>query len=250
MKLSFVIFLILFAIAVTVEAIYGYRHQRNLYDWKDSILNVTLGIIGVSFRFALKTIWLAFWLFLSQFALLDIPETVLTWVVLFFSNEFVYYWFHRWSHENRFLWAVHVNHHSSQKLNFSTTARLPFFNFVLHSTFWIPLVLIGFDPFMVFAVSNVGFLFALYQHTQIIGKINWMEYIFNTPNHHRIHHASNPEYINGNYGSCLIIFDRLFGSFKEELEGVDLKYGITNNIQTYNPIKVIFHEWIDIAKGR
>ena len=162
----------------------------------------------------------------------------------------MYYWFHRFSHENKFLWAVHVNHHSSEKLNFTTAARVPFFNLILHNLFWIPLLFAGFNPLMIFAVENINFLFAFIQHTQIIKKIPYLDFIFNTPSHHRVHHSANKEYLNKNYGSTLIIFDRIFGTFKEEKDDIIIKYGISKNINTYNPLKVIFHEWINIFKQK
>ena len=167
---------------------------------------------------------------------------------MFFLNEFVYYWFHRLSHENRFLWAVHVNHHSSEKLNFTTAARVPFFNLILHNLFWIPLLFAGFNPMMIFAVENIGFLFSFIQHTQIIKKIPYLDFVLNTPSHHRVHHSSNIEYLNKNYGNVLIIFDRIFGTFKKEQDDIEIKYGISKNIHSYNPLKVIFHEWAGIFK--
>ncbi|HEY0744032.1 MAG TPA: sterol desaturase family protein, partial [Chryseosolibacter sp.] len=130
-----------------------------------------------------------------------------------------------------------------EKLNFTTAARVPLLNFVLHNVFWIPLVLIGFDPFMIFTVESIGFLFAFYQHTQVIGKMRMVDWILNTPSHHRVHHASNPAYRNKNYGNVLIIFDRLFGTFKAEDEKIKPVYGLEENLGTYNLLVVVFHEW-------
>jgi sterol desaturase/sphingolipid hydroxylase (fatty acid hydroxylase superfamily) len=103
---------------------------------------------------------------------------------------------------------------------------------------------------MVFAVSNVGFLFGVFQHTKLIGHLGWMEFWFNTPLNHKIHHASNPDYINHNYGNVLIIFDRMFGTFIEENKAQPVEFGITKNITTHNPIKVIFHEWVALFKDK
>ncbi len=243
---SFYIFLVIYLTAIIGEALYSYRHKRNLYNIKDASVNIFLGISGVINRLLTQGAWLALWFYLYQFSFIKIPESLWSWVVLFLLNELVYYWFHRLSHERRILWAIHVNHHSSEKLNFTTASRVPFFNLILHNIFWIPLLFIGFNPTMIFAVENIGFLFAFVQHTQLIKKLPYIDYIFNTPSHHRVHHSSNKEYINKNYGNVLIIFDRLFGTFKEEKEGILINYGIAKNIKTYNPIKVIFHEWVDI----
>ncbi len=248
--LSFYIFLAVYLTAITIEALYSYYTKKKLYDVKDSLVNIFLGVSGVLMRVLTKGVWLALWIYLYQFAPFKVKESFWSWVLLFLLNEFVYYWFHRFSHENKYLWAVHVNHHSSEKLNFTTAARLPFFNLILHNFFWIPLLFLGFSPMMIFTVENINFLFAFVQHTQVIKKLPYLDFVFNTPSHHRVHHSSNEEYLNKNYGSTLIIFDRMFGTFKNEKDDIVIKYGIPKNIKTYNPLKVIFHEWLNIFKQK
>lgn len=246
---TFYIFLGVYLTAITLEVIHSLRSKKGLYDVKDTLVNVSLGVLAVATRAVTMSGWLALWVYLYQFSWVKIPQTIWSWVLLFLLNEFVYYWFHRLSHTTKFMWAVHVNHHSSEKLNFTTAARVPFFNLILHNLFWIPLLFIGFHPLMIFTVENVSFLFAFFQHTQTIKKIPFVEFFLNTPSHHRVHHSSNEEYLNKNYGNTLIIFDRLFGTFKEEKVGVPIKYGITNNIKSYNLFKVIFHEWLNLFKN-
>ena len=248
--LSFYIFLAVYLTAITIEALYSYYTKKKLYDVKDSLVNIFLGVSGVLMRVLTKGVWLALWIYLYQFAPFKVKESFWSWLLLFLLNEFVYYWFHRFSHENKYLWAVHVNHHSSEKLNFTTAARLPFFNLILHNFFWIPLLFLGFSPMMIFTVENINFLFAFVQHTQVIKKLPYLDFVFNTPSHHRVHHSSNEEYLNKNYGSTLIIFDRMFGTFKNEKDDIVIKYGIPKNIKTYNPLKVIFHEWLNIFKQK
>lgn len=249
MESLLVIFFFIYIIAISVEAYIDFKAESNIYYWKDSLVSISLGFLGIMVRVLGKGLWLAIWYFVYELSPFKIPQTLLTWVLLFFLNEFVYYWFHRISHENRFFWAVHVNHHSSEKFNFSVSARIPFLNSVYHNAFWIILPFIGFEPTMVFAVETVSFLFAFFQHTQLVKKLpRPIEYLFNTPSHHRVHHAINPVYLNRNYGNVLIIYDRLFGSFQEELTDVPPEFGITNNINTYNIITVIFHEWRDMWK--
>ena len=243
LTLAVYIFLGIYFSAITIEAIFSYQKDTGLYDTRDTLVNLTLGGIAILFRMFTKGLWLALWIFLYQFAPLKITENVWSWILLFFFNEFIYYWFHRLSHENRLLWAIHVNHHSSEKMNFSNAARVPFLNIVLHNIFWIPLLFIGFTPIMIFTVETVGFLFAFIQHTQMIRRWPYIDLIFNSPSHHRVHHSSNPEYLNKNYGSVLIIFDRMFGTFKDEDARVHSKFGLAKNIVTYNLVKVIFHEW-------
>ncbi len=247
-NISFYIFLSIYLTAITIEALYSYYTKKGLYNINDSLVNIFLGVSGVFTRALTKGAWLALGIYLYQFSFFKINESIWSWLLLFFLNELVYYWFHRWSHENKFLWAVHVNHHSSEKLNFTTAARVPFFNLIFHNLFWIPLLFVGFNPIMIFTVETIGFLFAFVQHTQVIKKIHYLDFVFNTPSHHRVHHSSNDEYLNKNYGNILIIFDRMFGTFIEEKDDIEIKYGITKNIQTYNPFKVIFHEWINIFK--
>jgi sterol desaturase/sphingolipid hydroxylase (fatty acid hydroxylase superfamily) len=244
------IFLGIYLAAITAESVYSHFAKRELYSFRDSIVNFFLGASAIAIRALTKGVSLALWFYLYRFSFFKIPANIWSWTVLFLLNELVYYWFHRLSHENKILWAVHVNHHSSEKLNFSTAARVPFFNFILHNIFWIPLLFAGFDPAMIFAVESIGFLFAFFQHTQVIKKIPFVGFILNTPSHHRVHHASNIEYQNKNYGNVLIIFDRIFGTFKKETPDVKIKYGINENIKSYNPVKVIFHEWSDLFTKR
>lgn len=248
LPLSFYFFIGVFLVFIIVEALYGFYNDKNLYNSKDTLVNLFFGVSGVLNRAFSKGIWLSIWIFLYQFSFIKIPQNVWTYVLLFFANEFVYYWFHRLSHEIRILWAVHVNHHSSEYLNFTTSARIPFFNLILHNIFWIPLLIIGFDPIMIFEVENIGFLFAFVQHTKMIKNYSIFDYFLNSPSHHRVHHASNEPYLNKNYGNVLIIFDRIFGTFQEERTDIEIKFGLIKNIKTYNPIKLIFHEWVAIFK--
>lgn len=242
------IFLAIYFLAILVEVFYSTWYKKDYYSLQDTLVNLSLGVLAVGIRFITKGVWLALWLYLYQFAPYQISECLLSWIILFLGNEFVYYWFHRLSHENKFLWAVHVNHHSSERMNFSTAARVPFLNIILHNIFWIPLLFVGFSPTMIFMVETVSFLFSFIQHTQMIRKLPIIDIVFNTPSHHRVHHASNPEYLNKNYGNVLIIFDRVFGTFKGEEIGKHPRYGLAKNIDSYNLIKVIFHEWMALVK--
>lgn len=237
---------ILFASLILFEVIYSARKDLKLFNAKDSAVSLSFGIFGVICRLGAKGLTLLAYFWLFQFRLFDLGTGIIAWVLCFMANEFVYYWFHRWSHEYRFLWATHVNHHSSEYMNFTTAARTPFMNAIHHIFFWMPLPLLGFDPTMVLVIESIGFLFAFIQHTEVIPKLGPLEWIVNTPSHHRVHHGSNPQYIDKNYGNALIIFDRLFGTFEEEDEKV--VYGITKNVNSYYLPKVIFHEWQSIFR--
>jgi sterol desaturase/sphingolipid hydroxylase (fatty acid hydroxylase superfamily) len=193
------------------------------------------------------------YLLLFGWRLLDIEMGLWTFLALMLAQDFCYYWFHRASHRVRWMWAAHVVHHSSESMNFSTAFRqslmYPLAGMWL---FWLPLVIIGFDPnWVVFVVLlNLGLQF--FVHTQAVRSLGPLEWITNTPSHHRVHHGRNPQYIDKNYAGILIIWDKLFGTFAPEQETVE--YGITKPVNSFNPIKVTFAEWRDMlvevsAKG-
>jgi sterol desaturase/sphingolipid hydroxylase (fatty acid hydroxylase superfamily) len=177
-------------------------------------------------------------------------SSALAWAALFFLDDFTYYWFHRISHECRFWWAAHVNHHSSQQYNLSTAARQSWTSVVVGTwTPWIPLAFLGFPPSMILAQQGFNLFYQFWIHTEAVGRMPaWYEYLFNTPSHHRVHHASNPRYLDRNYAGVLMLWDRLFGTFVGESASEPVRYGIVRNIDTYNPIRIAFHEWAAIAR--
>lgn len=191
-------------------------------------------VIGVYFR-------------LFDFRLFEIRNSLSAFFVLFVAQDFMYYWFHRASHNIRWMWCSHVVHHSSEKLNFSTAFRQSLTYPISGMwVFWLPLVILGFEPQTVVAVVLVNLGFQFFIHTQVIRKLGWLETVLNTPSHHRVHHARNPEYIEHNFGGTLIIWDKLFGTFVPERSEVACDYGIPRQVHTNNPIKLTFHEWRDM----
>ncbi|MDO6773931.1 sterol desaturase family protein [Shewanella sp. 3_MG-2023] len=187
------------------------------------------------------------YLMVFDWKLLDIQMGIGCFIALMIAQDFCYYWFHRASHRVRWMWAAHVVHHSSENMNFSTAFRqsllYPLAGMWL---FWLPLVVIGFDPnWVVFVVLlNLGLQF--FVHTQAIKSLGPLELIFNTPSHHRVHHGRNPQYIDKNYAGVLIIWDKLFNTFEPENDTVI--YGITKPVNSFNPIIVSFAEWRDMFK--
>lgn len=160
--------------------------------------------------------------------------------------DFLYYWDHRWSHERRVLWASHVNHHSSRHYNLSTALRQSWTGYVVHWVF-MPMLALGFSPTQVARAGEVNLLYQYWVHTETVDRLpRTLESVLNTASHHRVHHGTNPQYLDRNYAGILIIWDRLFGTF--EPEGERVHYGLTKDIDTHNPIKVAFHEWADIAR--
>ncbi|WP_076541251.1 sterol desaturase family protein [Shewanella sp. UCD-KL21] len=187
------------------------------------------------------------YLMVFDWKLFDIQMGVGSFIALMIAQDFCYYWFHRASHGVRWMWAAHVVHHSSENMNFSTAFRqslmYPLAGMWL---FWLPLVVIGFDPnWVVFVVLlNLGLQF--FVHTQAIKSLGPLELIFNTPSHHRVHHGRNPQYIDKNYAGVLIIWDKLFNTFEPENDTVI--YGITKPVNSFNPFIVSFAEWRDMFK--
>ena len=174
--------------------------------------------------------------------LFDIEMNAINFVLLMIAQDFCYYWFHRGSHRIRWMWAAHVAHHSSESMNFSTAFRQSLmYPLAGMWVFWLPLVVVGFDPnWVVFVVLlNLGLQF--FVHTQAVKTLGPIEWIFNTPSHHRVHHGRNPQYIDKNYAGVLIIWDRMFGTYVKEEETVE--YGITKSINSFNPLIVTFSEW-------
>jgi sterol desaturase/sphingolipid hydroxylase (fatty acid hydroxylase superfamily) len=231
---------IVFAI-VLLEVWLGHKRANQSYYWKDSAASLTLLTVNMIFSLALAGGSLLFYYWVYQFKLFDFSSGWLTWLLLVLAIDFCFYWFHRASHRVRVLWTVHINHHSSQYMNLITGMRQAFFGPVVRLFFFWPIMLIGFDPLMFATAGVIGTVGGFWVHTEQIKKMPaWFEYIFNTPSHHRVHHGSNPEYIDKNYGNLLIIWDRLFGTFAPEQ--VKPVYGLTQNINSYNPIKIVLQD--------
>ena len=188
--------------------------------------------------------------YLFQFKLFNLPELVPTWalwMLTFIVIDLVFYIYHRISHRVNFLWAIHMSHHSSEEMNFAVSFRQAWFGPVSKLPFFMIMPLIGFDPTIIAVAGVISTLWGIVGHTQIIGKLGPLELIFNTPSHHRVHHGSNPQYIDKNYGNLLIIWDRMFGTFEPEKEPV--KYGLVRNVNTFNPTKITFMGWNQIYKN-
>ncbi|WP_281212867.1 sterol desaturase family protein [Shewanella insulae] len=241
----------LFFVCILAEWYLGDRRGRlpdnARYHLPEVLCNFTLAGLhqGADILTGLLIAKLYLWAF--DWRLLDIQMGLGSFIALIIAQDFCYYWFHRASHRVRWMWAAHVAHHSSERMNFSTAFRqslmYPFAGMWL---FWLPLVVVGFDPkWVVFAVLlNLGLQF--FVHTQAIKTLGPLEWVFNTPSHHRVHHGRNPQYIDKNYAGVLIIWDRLFGTYVKEEETVE--YGITKPVNSFNPLVVTFSEWRDMFR--
>ncbi len=237
-----------FVATVILEIILTVKVKMKEYEYKDATTSIAMGLGNVLVGLIGKTFVLAiFYLVYNTFHLFDIPFIWWSWILVLFAEDLTYYWFHRISHENRFFWASHIVHHSSQKYNLSTALRQTWTGTFTSFAFWIPLVLVGFHPVMILFQMSISLLYQYWIHTELIDKLpKWFEFIFNTPSHHRVHHATNPQYLDRNHAGIFIIWDRIFGTFEPEVEKP--VYGLTTNIHTFNPIKVAFLEWFGLFK--
>ena len=173
------------------------------------------------------------------------------WILLILAEDFLYYWLHRFDHEVRFFWAVHVTHHSSEQMNFTVGFRSSVFQPLYRFLYFIPLAWIGFQPLDIIFIYSATQIWGIFVHTELINKMGWLEYFLVTPSHHRVHHASNPKYLDKNLGMFLIIWDKMFGTFQPELEEKEyqpVKYGLTKPLEKETPVSIIFHEWSSIGK--
>ena len=239
-----------FIVAMLIEMYVTTKQHIKTYEPKDAFSSIAMGLGNVFLGFFSKAIVLLafFWVY-DNFRLFTIPITWWSFILIFFADDFSYYWFHRISHESRFFWASHVVHHSSKRYNLSTALRQTwsggFFSFV----FWLWMPLVGFHPGMILLQMSISLLYQFWIHTEAIDKLpKWFEAVFNTPSHHRVHHGSNPLYLDRNHAGILIIWDKLFGSFQPELKEEKVIYGLVQNINTYNPIKIAFIEWLNMFK--
>ncbi|WP_442266429.1 sterol desaturase family protein [Tenacibaculum sp. ZS6-P6] len=231
-----------FVITVIIEAILTVKVKLDNYEFKDAYTSILMGLGNVFIGLFTKGVILTIFLLLYKYRFFTIPFSWWAWVILLFAEDFVYYWNHRIAHESRLFWASHVVHHSSQKYNLSTALRQTWTGSFYTFIFWLPLIIIGFHPVMVMVQMSISLLYQYWIHTELIQKMpNWFEAIFNTPSHHRVHHATNPQYLDRNHAGIFIIWDKIFGTFEPEVEKPI--YGLVKNINTYNPIKIAFIEW-------
>jgi sterol desaturase/sphingolipid hydroxylase (fatty acid hydroxylase superfamily) len=215
------------------------------YDWRETAASTTI-MLGQRLTRALSRLALApLFLWIYQHRLFDLRLN--GWIsaaCLFLGMEFLYYWFHRASHGVRWMWASHSVHHSSTRLNFSAAYRLGWTGALSGDwLFFLPMIWLGFTPAVVFGVLGLNLLFQFFLHTEMVGRLGPLEWIFNTPSHHRVHHASNPGLLDRNFGGVLIVFDRLFGTYAEEPRTEPLRYGLAGVAPTNNPLRIALGEW-------
>jgi sterol desaturase/sphingolipid hydroxylase (fatty acid hydroxylase superfamily) len=242
-----------FLILLVVEWL-AFRHTGDDHDGpmlgfeaRDTLTSLSMGIGNLVINLGWKLVVLTIYTGVYELTPLRISShDWWAWVLLFFADDAAYYAFHRVSHEVRVFWAAHVTHHSSRRYNLSTALRqtwVPMTSF----PFWIPLALIGIPPWMIVLEQSVSLVYQFWIHTERVRRLPApLEFVLNTPSHHRVHHGSNDRYLDRNYAGILIIWDRLLGTFQGEDEPV--RYGLTTNLETFNPARVAFHEYAAIGR--
>jgi sterol desaturase/sphingolipid hydroxylase (fatty acid hydroxylase superfamily) len=235
-----------FLLLLTAEIVADTIMRRELYELKDTAASLSMGIGNVVLGVATKAIAFAAFSAVHHFAIFSIGYQWWAWLLLFFADDFTYYVFHRTSHQCRVFWASHVVHHSSQRYNLGTALRQTWTGGFMSFVFWLWLPLLGFPPLMVLTMQAISLLYQFWIHTELVRDMGPLELVLNTPSHHRVHHASNGRYIDRNHAGALIIWDRMFGTFEQEDLHDRPVYGLTRNINSYNPLRIAFHEWIDI----
>ena len=237
-----------FILLMVIEVLFSAWQDAELYDFKDTVASLTMGIGNVIIKLFTKIPILGAYFLAYEFRFFTVPADALwAWVLLFFLEDFTYWLFHFSSHNVRFFWAAHVTHHSSQKYNLSTALRQTWTGALnLSFVFWLWLPLLGFHPLMVMTMQSVSLIYQFWIHTEAVGKLGFLEWFWNTPSHHRVHHASDVKYLDRNHAGILIIWDRMFGTFIEEDERP--VYGLTKNLNSFNPVKIAFHEWQDMIR--
>ena len=243
-----------FVLLVLLEMIWAKRNRREAYEPRDTLTSLAFGLGSTVAGLVTGGVVLSLSLWLYQFRIFDFGAdwwlVWWAWPLCFVLDDLGYYWFHRCAHRVRWFWAGHVNHHSSQHYNLSTALRQSWTSFfALSFIFRIPLTLLGFHPAMILFVGAFNLIYQFWIHTEVIGRMpRWFEAVMNTPSHHRVHHATNPLYLDRNYAGTFIIWDKLFGTFQREEESERIRYGIVRQLGSFNLLWAVFHEWVGIAQ--
>jgi len=232
-------------ILTMIELLISFLHRED-NRLKDMLANICLGLLVILTGFFMKALALTVYTMVYSVAIIKPAHTFLLWVAAFFLCDLVLYVYHLLGHKTRLLWAAHVAHHSSLHYNLSVGFRINFIHLFYRFLFWAPLCLVGITPEMILLLESLTAIWNFLIHTEKIKKLGFLDMIFNTPSNHRVHHASNPEYIDKNLGGILIIYDRIFGTYVKET--IPPVYGITHNIHSHNPKDVLFHEYKNITR--
>jgi sterol desaturase/sphingolipid hydroxylase (fatty acid hydroxylase superfamily) len=236
--------------AATLEGLVQSFVRRRAYDWRaygaslaDAVGRRAVDALGLSIAAPVLA-----WAHANRVDTISL-STPAAFALLFVGQEFCYYWYHRAAHRVRWFWATHAVHHSPNELTLAAALRLGWTGKLTGTAlFFAPLVWLGFPPLAVVATLAANLLYQFWLHAPWMPRLGPLEWVLNTPTHHKVHHASNLEYLDRNYGGVLIVFDRMFGTFAQERDGVQLRYGLTTPLLTHNPLRIAFHEWANLGR--
>lgn len=235
--------------AIVVEIAITHFQGIRAYTWRETVTNFYMAALNGSLDFLLRAAvvlpvlhvcWTHRWMQWEK----GWPY----WVALFFLQDFAYYVLHYVDHHCRLFWAVHVTHHSSEEFNLTTGFRSSVFQPLYRTAYFVPIAFLGFEPLDILFMYAATQIYGNFIHTERIGKLGWLEHVLVTPSHHRVHHASNPRYLDKNMGMCLIVWDKMFGTFQAEMAEDPPRYGLTKSIPDRGPVNIVFHEWRDMLR--
>ena len=245
-SLLFLISTPLYVIFIGLEIFISNLHRNHRYTKRGTIENLYLMLVNLGIDIGMRTVGLIVLMKIFDNQFFHVENIYVYWVLVFLLQDITFWTMHYVDHRVRLFWAVHVTHHSSEEFNLTVGLRSSIFEPLYRFIYFIPMVLMGFHPLDIFFVFSLTQLYGIFIHTQYVGKLGFIEWFMATPSHHRVHHGSNPQYIDKNMGMFLIIWDRMFGTFEEEKEPV--KYGITKNLEKHTPTHVIFHEFENMIR--
>lgn len=225
-----------------------YLKRTGVFKYESSISNLSIGIAERLLNLFISASFygLFYWVY-ENYALFKIPNTWWVWILLILTTDLVWYWYHRLGHQVNFLWAAHIVHHQSEEFNLTVSARITVFQAVIRNIFWCAIPLLGFHPAMVITILVVHGAYSFFTHTQLIGKLGWLEHVFITPSLHGVHHASDEKYLDKNFGDVFVFWDKLFGTFQKEEEAP--KYGLTHPVKSYSFLWQHFHYYLEIVEA-
>jgi sterol desaturase/sphingolipid hydroxylase (fatty acid hydroxylase superfamily) len=241
----------LFIAAIVLELAWiTFRKRGGRYETRDAVTSLIMGAGNVASTILLGFVAWGFFMWLWALTPLDLGHSIWAICLCFVLDDLRYYWVHRFGHRIRWVWASHVNHHSSQHYNLTTALRQTWtYTLTFMMVVRAPLILLGFHPALVIFCGGLNLVYQFWIHTEAINRLpRWFEAVMNTPSHHRVHHGRNPRYLDANYAGVFIVWDKLFGTFVPEDPREKVDYGLVQNIATFNPIRVAFHEWVGLFR--
>ncbi|HAN39085.1 MAG TPA: sterol desaturase family protein [Chitinophagaceae bacterium] len=240
----------IYMLIIGVELLIGHWRHKKLYSLQDTGTNIAFMLLNALLDLSFRAVYMGIFAALYHYKLITWHNVPLYWLLLLLAEDFLYYWLHRFDHQVRLFWAVHVTHHSSNYFNFTVGFRSSVLQPLYRFVYFLPLPLLGFTPTDILLMYSATQIWGIFVHTELIHKMGILEHILVTPSHHRVHHASNILYLDRNMGMFLIIWDKCFGTFQAELPAQQyepIKYGLTKPLATTDLANTLTHEWKDIA---